>query len=406
MKACVLTIGDELLQGFTTDTNASWLGSTLLPYDITIQKKITVGDDIISIIQESQNILSKNYDFLFVTGGLGPTHDDITKEAFRQLLNDELIFNESYYLQLKERLEKRFKVMPESNRSQAMLLKKADTIPNDDGSALGMHFCHQGTHIFIMPGVPNEMKKMVKRYIIPNYIKTSPNENFITIKTAGVMESRLAEKVNELVEKYSNSFQFAFLPHFNGVSFRISKLGGGGDLQRVKNEFYQEMQPYAYGINDDTLEGVLGERLRDKKLTIAVAESCTGGLIGKRLTDTAGSSDYFLGSITAYSNPLKESLLNVSAETLDEHGAVSEKCSLEMADGIKNKTKADIGLSTTGISGPGGGTEEKPVGLVYIGLVTPEKSIVKKYNFNFGRHIHREMTATATLNITRLALED
>ena len=166
------------------------------------------------------------------------------------------------------------------------------------------------------------------------------------------------------------------------------------------------MQPYAYGINDDTLEGVLGKKLRDKKLTVAVAESCTGGLIGKRLTDTAGSSDYFLGSITAYSNQLKKSLLNVSDETLDKHGAVSEEAALEMADGIRNKTKANIGLSTTGISGPGGGTEEKPVGLVYIGLITPVKSIVKKYNFNFGRHIHREMTATAALNITRLSLED
>ena len=166
------------------------------------------------------------------------------------------------------------------------------------------------------------------------------------------------------------------------------------------------MQPYAYGINDDTLESVLGEKLRDKKLTIAIAESCTGGHIGKRLTDTTGSSDYFLGSITAYSNKLKTSLLNVSDKSLDVHGAVSEEIALEMATNIRNKTKSDIGLSTTGISGPEGGTKAKSVGLVYIGLVTPEKSIVKKYNFNFGRHIHREMTATATLNITRLSLED
>ena len=145
--------------------------------------------------------------------------------------------------------------------------------------------------------------------------------------------------------------------------------------------------------------------MRDKKLTVAVAESCTGGLIGKRLTDIPGSSDYFLGSITAYSNQLKKSLLNVSEKTLEANGSVSEEAVLEMANGIRNNTKADIGISTTGISGPGGGTEEKPVGLVYIGLVTPVKSIVKKYNFNFGRHIHREMTATAALNITRLSLE-
>ena len=406
MNACVLTIGDELLQGFTTDTNSSWLGMTLLPYGINISKKITVGDDINSIVQESKKILDANFDFFFITGGLGPTHDDITKEAFCQLLNDELIFDEVYYSQLKDKFDKRLVKMPESNRSQAMLLKKADSIPNDSGSALGMHILEKRTHIFILPGVPREMKEIVSSYIIPNYIGTAPEENYLTIKTAGVMESRLAESVKELMEKYSNSYRFAFLPHYNGVSFRIRKLGEKNDFQDVKNDFFKAMQPYAYGINDDSLEGVLGEKLKNKKLTISVAESCTGGLIGKRLTDNAGSSEYFLGSVTAYSNQLKTTLLNVSDGIINEHGAVSEQTALEMAKGIRNKTGSNIGLSTTGISGPGGGTKTKPVGLVYIGLVTPEKSIVKKYNFHFGRHIHREMTTTAALNITRLTLED
>ena len=406
MNTCVLTIGDELLQGFTTDTNSSWLGMTLLPYGINISKKITVGDDINSIVQESRKILNDNFDFFFITGGLGPTHDDITKEAFCQLLNDELIFDEVYYSQLKDKFDKRLIKMPESNRSQAMLLKKADSIPNDSGSALGMHILEKRTHIFILPGVPREMKEMVSSYIIPNYIGTAPEENYLTIKTAGVMESRLAESVKELMEKYSNSYRFAFLPHYNGVSFRIRKLGEKNDFQDVKNDFFKAMQPYAYGINDDSLEGVLGEKLKNKKLTISVAESCTGGLIGKRLTDNAGSSEYFLGSVTAYSNQLKTTLLNVSDGIINEHGAVSEQTALEMAKGIRNKTGSNIGLSTTGISGPGGGTKTKPVGLVYIGLVTPEKSIVKKYNFHFGRHIHREMTTTAALNITRLTLED
>ena len=406
MNACVLTIGDELLQGFTTDTNSSWLGMTLLPYGINISKKITVGDDINSIVQESKKILDANFDFFFITGGLGPTHDDITKEAFCQLLNDELIFDEVYYSQLKDKFDKRLVKMPESNRSQAMLLKKANSIPNDSGSALGMHILEKRTHIFILPGVPREMKGMVSSYIIPNYIGTAPEENYLTIKTAGVMESRLAESVKELMEKYSNSYRFAFLPHYNGVSFRIRKLGEKNDFQDVKNDFFKAMQPYAYGINDDSLEGVLGEKLKNKKLTISVAESCTGGLIGKRLTDNAGSSEYFLGSVTAYSNQLKTTLLNVSDGIINEHGAVSEQTALEMAKGIRNKTGSNIGLSTTGISGPGGGTKTKPVGLVYIGLVTPEKSIVKKYNFHFGRHIHREMTTTAALNITRLTLED
>ena len=405
MNTAVLTIGNELLQGFTVDTNSPWLGTTLLPYNIRINKIITVGDNINDIISETRNILDDKYDFLFVTGGLGPTHDDITKEAFRQLLDDEIIFDEKYYLQLEQHFEKRSIKMPESNRSQAMLLKTADVIPNDNGTALGMHLLIKGTHTFIMPGVPREMQSMVNKYIIPNYIKKPPVENFITIKTAGIMESNLAEKVNGLMEKYSHSFRFAFLPHYSGVSFRINKLDENENLLNVKDEFFKTMLPYTYGINDNTLEGILGLKLIEYKLTIATAESCTGGLIGKRLTDTAGSSEYFLGSVTAYSNQLKTSLLNVPNDIIQKFGAVSEEVALEMAKGVRAKTGADIGISTTGISGPSGGTKTKPVGLVYIGVVTPEKSMVKKYNFNYGRNIHREMTTTAALNITRLAIE-
>ena len=206
------------------------------------------------------------------------------------------------------------------------------------------------------------------------------------------------------MKKHSDNFQFAFLPHYTGVSFRIRKGDASDDLQKVKAEFFKVMQPYAYGFDDDNLEGVLAERLIYKKLTIATAESCTGGLIGKLLTDVAGSSKYFLGSITAYSNKLKTDLLDVSENTLEDNGAVSEKVALEMAAGIRNNTDADIGISTTGISGPDGGSESKPLGLVYIGVVTPDISKVKKYIFPVKRHIHREMTATAALNITRLAL--
>ena len=406
MNACVLTIGDELLQGFTTDTNSAWLGTKLLPYGIIIQKKITVGDDIISIINESQSIINDKYNYLFVTGGLGPTHDDITKEAFRQLMDDVMVFDESYYLKLKEKFEKWSIKMPEINRSQAMILKNAEIIPNDNGSALGMYYYYKGTHIFIMPGVPREMKEMINNHIIPNFIKRLPQTKFITIKTAGIMESKLAEKMSNLMEKYSKSFSFAFLPHYSGVSLRIRKFGESGDIQKVKNVFYHEMRPYSYGIDEDTLEGILGGTLIDKKLTIAIAESCTGGLIGKRLTDTAGSSDYFLGSITTYSNKLKRSLLDVSEKTLNKNGAVSREVALEMARGIRSKTNADIGLSTTGISGPDGATKNKPLGLVYIGLVTSNKSIVKKFNLDYGRHIHREMTATAALNLTRKYIEE
>ena len=405
MKACILTIGDELLQGFTTDTNASWLGKTLHPYGIHINKIITVGDNHDLIIDQSKQILKSDTDFLFVTGGLGPTHDDVTKKAFCTLFSDEMYLDEGYYAQLKKRFEDQLKTMPIINRSQAMLLKKADVIPNDVGSALGIHYLENNTHIFIMPGVPSEMKEMVKNYIIPIYMKNEPTIDQTTIKTAGIMESQLAEKIETLMNKHSSSFRFAFLPHYTGVSFRIQKREDLDDLQIVKDEFFKAMQPYAYGFNGDILEGVLAERLIYRKLTIATAESCTGGLIGKRLTDVAGSSRYFLGSITAYSNKLKTDLLGVSENTIEKYGAVSEEVALKMAEGVQNNTHADIGVSTTGISGPGGGSEKKPIGLVYIAVVTPDISKVKKYIFRVKRKIHREIATTAALNITRLALE-
>lgn len=406
MNACILTIGDELLQGFTADTNSTWLGKIFHSYGIHIKKIITVGDDHDAIIDASQKILIENYDFLFVTGGLGPTHDDVTKKAFCELFSDEMYLDEDYFLNLKNTFENLSRNMPEMNRSQAMLLKNADAIPNDTGSALGMHYLENNTHIFIMPGVPSEMKGIVQNYIIPNYMKNEPLTNQVTIKTAGIMESLLADKIETLMKKYSNTFRFAFLPHYSGVSFRIQKRDGSVDLQKVKDEFFRTMQPYAYGFDDDSLEGVLAQKLIEKKLSIATAESCTSGLIGKRLTDVVGSSKYFLGSITAYSNELKTNLLGISENILQDHGAVSEKVSLEMAEGIRNNTHADIGLSTTGISGPDGGSKSKPLGLVYIGIVTPNVSKVKKYIFRVPRNVHREMTTTAALNITRLALED
>ena len=405
MNACLLTIGDELLQGFTTDTNATWLGKTLHPYGINMKRMVTVGDDHDTIINESREILKSNFDFLFVTGGLGPTHDDITKKAFCTLLSDEMYLDEDYFALLKKKFEGQLISMPKINRNQAMLLKKADVIPNDLGSALGMHYIENNTHIFLMPGVPSEMKEMMKIYIIPHYFKSKPVTNQITIKTAGIMESRLAEKIELLMKKHSPSFRFAFLPHYTGVSFRIRQIDDADNLQRVKHEFFKAMQPYAYGFDDDILEGVLADRLIYKKLTISTAESCTGGLIGKRLTDVAGSSEYFLGSITAYSNDLKIGMLGVSNNTIKQYGSVSEEVALEMAKAIRNNTHANIGISTTGISGPGGGSESKPMGLVYIGIVTPKISKVKKYIFEVKRHIHREMTATAALNITRIAIK-
>ena len=405
MNACILTIGDELLQGFTIDTNSSWLGLKLLPYTIEISRKVSVKDNVQLIVSELENIIKEEFYFLFITGGLGPTHDDITKEAIRLFINGKLIFNEDYYNNLKERFNKRLVKMPAINRSQAMFIQDTIIIPNDIGSAPGIFFKQNKTKIFIMPGVPNEMQRMIDKYIIPNYINIKPKKSVITIKTSGIMESKLAEKISPLIEKHSDYFRFAFLPHYNGVSLRINKIDPRGSLNLIKNIFYKKMEPYSYGYDEDKLEYIIGNHLINKKLTISSAESCTGGLIGKRLTDMSGSSKYFLGSIIAYSNIIKTSLLNIPNDILKKYGSVSEEVAVHMAKNIREKMNSDIGVSTTGISGPTGGTKSKSVGLVYIAIVTSDKSIVKKYNFNFGRDIHREMTVTAALNLIRLNIE-
>ena len=404
MKTCIISIGDELLQGYTIDTNSTWIAKILSSYGIEVHNKITIKDDINSIVLESQRILKDNYKYLFITGGLGPTRDDITKEAFCKIFNSELEFDKKYYNKLNEYFKQKSIVMPEINRSQAMMIRNADPIPNDIGSALGIHYFFNDTHIFIMPGVPREMKKMIRDYIIPDYFINSPIVNSITIKTAGIMESQLAEKVDSKIKEYITSFKFAFLPSYNGVSFRINKIESSFKLQDIADQFYKILQPHAYGFNDDTLQSVVGKILSKNGLSIALAESCTGGLIGKKLTEIPGSSNYFIGGIIAYSNELKVSMLNVDQKLLKNYGAVSSEIALSMAENIRKQTNADIGLSCTGISGPSGSTNSKDEGLVYIGIKAHNYNLVKKYKFNYGRKNHRELTSTTALNLLRLYL--
>ena len=278
-------------------------------------------------------------------------------------------------------------------------------IPNHIGSALGIYYVHHNTKIFIMPGVPNEMQNMMKNYIIPKFMKQKPQNNFITIKTAGIMESSLAELINPLIKKYSTICKFAFLPDYSGVSFRINLKNQNIPLEKIKIDFFKKMQPFAYGFNNDSLTSVVTNIMINKNLTLSLAESCTGGLIGKLLTDNKGSSKFFKGGITAYSNDLKLKLLGVKKITLKKYGAVSKETALEMAQGIKHHTKSDIAISTTGISGPNGGTQSKPIGIVYIGIIAPNYKNVKKYIFNVNRNIHRKIVAYTAINLARLSIE-
>ena len=404
--ACIISIGDELLQGYTIDTNSSWLGKSLNDYNVRVQRKLTIADELDIIEYELSKALDK-YDLVFVTGGLGPTIDDLTHKAIENIMGLESKFDAQYYEELNKKFIARRMKMPPNNRSQAMIIPGTKVIPNRLGTARGIHIESNGNHLFSMPGVPVEMKGMFSDYIRVNYLPNVKKESISLIRTVGIIESKLAEKMQSHIDDYSDKYSFSYLPKFTGVDFKIRQdhpceLG----LSKVSNSFFEWLSPYAYGWDDQTLESVLALQLIKKGLSLSVAESCTGGLISKRLTDVAGSSSFFRGSIVAYSNKIKVNQLSISKELLKENGAVSEPVARNMAQSIQNITNSDIGIATTGISGPSGGTNEKPVGLVYIAISYDNKAWVKEFNFFPKRSMHREATSQAALNMVRKVINE
>ena len=297
--------------------------------------------------------------------------------------------------------------IPPNNRSQAMVISGTEVIPNTLGSARGIHIESNGNHLFSMPGVPAEMQGMFSDYIIKNYLPEVKKESIALIRTTGIIESKLAEKIQQHIDDYSDRYSFSYLPKFTGVDFKIRqdspcKLG----LDTVSKSFFEWLSPYAYGWENETLESVVASQLIKKGLTLSVAESCTGGLISKRLTDVIGSSSFFLGGIIAYSNDIKVNQLSISKELLKKDGAVSQAVAKAMAESIQTITKCDIAIATTGISGPSGGTNEKPVGLVYIAISYNGNMWVKEFNFFPKRSIHREITSQTALNMVRKIINE
>ena len=404
--ACIISIGDELLQGYTLNTNSSWLSKSLNDYDVRVQRKITIADDLDMIEGELSKALGK-YDLVFVTGGLGPTLDDLTHKAIQNMIGGRLKFDAQYYKELNQKFIDRKMEMPPNNQSQAMIISGTKVIPNTLGTARGIHIESNGNHLFSMPGVPREMKSMFSDYIKVNYLPNIKKKSISIIRTVGIIETKLAEKIQPHIDYYSDKYSFSFLPKFTGVDFKIRQdypcdLG----LDKVSNSFFEWLSPYAYAWEDETLESVLASQLIKKGLSISIAESCSGGMISKRLTDVAGSSSFFWGGIIAYSDKIKVDQLSVSKELLKENGAVSEAVAIAMAESIQNITNSHIGIATTGISGPSGGTDEKPVGLVYIAISYNNDVWVKEFNFFPKRSIHREATSQPALNMVRKLINE
>ena len=400
MKIGLVTIGAELLNGARTNTNAAWIGQNVISVGGAIDWHMTVNDEK-NTIESALDEVPTSIDVVLCTGGLGPTHDDITSSVLYDYFGAKPEFDEQYWQLLTKKFTARDQVIPDINRNQAMKPDIGEVIPNPIGSARGLHLSNKSYHLFAMPGVPAEMKSMMTDTILPWIESRSKSKIHVTVmRTTGIMESVLYEKVQGILDDYPQ-INVAFLPRFTGVDIRLT-TSDKNTLNRLVDQISPVIQKYHFGGEGVELEDVVGKLLIKNRKTIATAESCTGGLIGDRLTNISGSSLYYKGGIVAYSNSVKEKTIGVKKETLDSAGSVSEETALEMARGIRNKLDADIGLSTTGIAGPKGGTKEKPVGLVYIAISYDRGEKVYRFTFTPYRKTNKLMTSQAALNITRI----
>ncbi len=400
MNIALISIGNELLIGNTVNTNAAWIGQQVIAYGGRVSWHRTISDSGADILDALGSIPSK-YPIIIITGGLGPTHDDVTAQVLYDFIGDTPVFDEEYWKLLERRFEERSLKLQRINHNQALRPQHGAIIPNALGSARGLHFQHKDQHIFALPGVPSEMKGMMDSTILP-FIKEKNGRAIIlkTIRTTGIMESTLAEKLADIVDKTPKGLNIAFLPKFTGVD--ICLLGQDQTLidktMVVINKFVKE---FIYGYDEESLEEVVATLLKRQALSIATAESCTGGLISHKLTNVSGSSDYYVGGVVSYSNNVKIRSLHVQQKTLGDFGAVSPQTAVEMAKNVRKMLNADLGLAVTGIAGPKGGTEEKPVGLTYISLADDHCTIVKEFRFLKDRKINKDISCQAALNMVR-----
>ena len=411
MKIGVITIGNELLSGFTIDRNSAWIGQKLLESGMKVHVRQTIQDDFSDIYDTLESMWDQwECDYVIVTGGLGPTVDDITVSVFMEYFDDKHEFDKEYWSILKERFQRLNFKMPNLNKNQAYKSKKGQMINNLVGTARGLHYTKgffKKSHFFALPGVPQEMKSMMTNYVLPILEKDLKSKVVCkSIRTTGVPESILQEKISDIIEENKDSCDIAFLPHrMLGVDIRLTT----SDEKLIKtlvDSIVGRVQKYVYGYDSDKLEEVVANLMINNKVTIATAESCTAGLLSARLTDVPGSSQYFNGGVVCYSNELKHDLVDVNQKTLDRYGAVSEETARELAVNIAKKLKSEIGISITGIAGPDGGTEKKPVGLVFVGISYRNNVYIKKYNLTPNRNINRELTVILCLNEIRKILEN
>ena len=410
IRAEVITIGDEILFGQIIDTNTQWISTELTNIGIRTVRKTSVGDEA-DVILAAFTEAAARADVVLITGGLGPTKDDITKKTLCQFFGVGMVRNQTALDLVTDFFEKRGRQMTDLNRMQADLPENAEYIQNDWGTAPGMWFDHNDTVFISLPGVPFEMKSLMTHRMLPKLKERfeMPVIRHKMVRTIGMGESFLAERIEAWEDALPPHIRLAYLPSFGQVKLRLTATGA--DNEQLGRELDQQVATllpligeYVYGYDSDEIETVVIRLLKEKNLMLGVAESCTGGQVAATLTKVPGVSAVFAGGVVSYSNEVKIIALGVRPETLGTFGAVSEPTVIEMAEGVRIMLGTDVGIATSGIAGPDGGTPDKPVGTVWIAVATDKGTVTKHLKLTQYREQNITLTTTYLLNLLRKQL--
>lgn len=405
LVASIVTVGEELLIGQVLDTNAAYLAAELTRLGIPVVRSWTVGDDkeaIRGALAESM----RHGRLTVLTGGLGPTPDDVSREAAAALIESNLSVDTAVLAAIERRFALLGRDVPAGSERVASVPDGFDVLPNSRGTAPGLWYkADNGSIVVLLPGVPHEMRAIFSEHVVPR-IRALSGRTVIaqrTLQTAGIGETTVQRQIDAISHQLDPDVVVAYLPRLHGVRIRLTVTGeeAGDRLDAAERHVRAKLGTAVYGCDDDTLEGVLGALLKRRGLTVAVAESCTGGLVLHRLTNISGASSYVAGGIVAYSNVIKQHQLGVDGDTLKQFGAVSEPVAKQMAEGVRARLGSDLGLSVTGIAGPSGGTEEKPVGTVWLGYADDHDTRAVKHQFGRDRRRNKDKSAIAAMNFMR-----
>jgi nicotinamide-nucleotide amidase len=411
MKAEIITIGDELLIGQTIDTNSAWIGAELSKSGFDIVRKTSVHDDYEDIMEILRQVTGKA-DVVIITGGLGPTSDDITKKVLCDFFSSRMVVNKDVLATVEEMMQRRGIPVNENNRRQAEVPEACRVLINARGTAPGMWFEKGGTIFVSLPGIPYEMEYIMTEHVIPQLNRRFSSQVIIhrNIMTYGAPEAKLAERLTEFEKALPGNVKLAYLPRYGMIKLRLTATGGERvllekSLKEQVRMLFEVIPDLIYADNEESLEMTIGRLLKKKKQSLCTAESCTGGKIASLITSIAGSSEYYKGSVIAYDNAVKKDVLKVPVDLIQRYGAVSEQVVIRMAEGARRLLKTDYSVATSGIAGPDGGTEDKPAGTLWIAVSSAKGTVAEKHQFVQDRVTNINRFAYAALNLLRKYIE-